>query len=115
MKPDDFNGFLVMLLPIVAVLVMGAAGIIWIVMSQRTKRQAIAAGLDGEQYQGLGARWFLLQIGVFLFGLGLALFLIGIFKLDDGGALAWGLILLCSGGALMVNHQLSLRSRKARP
>lgn len=114
MKPDDFNGFLVMLLPIVAVLVMGAAGIIWIAMSQRTKRQAIAAGLDGEQYQGLGARWLALQVGVFLFALGLALFLIGAFKLDDGGSLAWGLILLCCGGALVVNHLLSMHLRKAR-
>lgn len=109
MKPDDFNGFLAILLPIVSVLVMGAAGIIWIVMSQRTKRQAIAAGLDGERYQGLGVRWLLLQIGVLLAALGLALLISGVFKFDD--TLTWGLILLCCGVALVLNHVLLRRPR----
>lgn len=115
MKSWDINGFLVMLLPIVIMLVMGAMGIIWIVMAQRTKRQAIAAGLSGEQYQGLGPRWLLFQAGVLMLALGIALAIIGGFKLDPEGALAWAAILLACGSSLVLNHLLvsELRSTES--
>lgn len=112
MKSWDINGFLVMLLPIVIMLVMGAMGIIWIVMAQRTKRQAIAAGFYGEQYSG---RLLLFQAGVLMLALGIALAIIGGFKLDPEGALAWAAILLACGGGLVANHLLLKRLRNAKP
>ncbi len=112
MKPWDINGFLVMLLPIIIVLIMGAATIVWIVMVQQTKRRAIAAGLSGEQYRGLGARSLLFQSGVLMLSIGSALGLIGVFRLDSSGALAWALILLASGTGLVTNHLL-LRRRSS--
>jgi hypothetical protein len=103
--------FFGMLVPVVSILVFGAALIVWIVMSQRTKRQAIAAGMDAAAYRGLGPRWVGLQIGVFLCGLGLAFSLITLFHISDDSGLAWGLLLLGCGGALVLNHLLLRRYR----
>lgn len=101
--------FFSMLIPVTSIILTGAALIIWIVMSQRTKRQAITAGMDGAVYRGLGPRWVGLQIGVFLCGLGLALGLIALFDIKDDSDLAWALILLGCGGALVLNHILIRR------
>ncbi|HEV2109800.1 MAG TPA: hypothetical protein VGT99_00485 [Gammaproteobacteria bacterium] len=101
--------FFSMLIPVTSIVFTGAALIIWIVMSQRTKRQAIAAGMDAAAYRGLGPRWVGLQIGVFLCGLGLAFGLITLFDIKDDSDLAWGLILLGGGGALVLNHLLLRR------
>jgi|SRR5690348_6319781 len=109
MNLDDFNGFLALLIPVIAVSLLGVGGIIWLVMSQRTKRQAIAAGLDGTIYQGLGPGWIALQIGVFLCGMGLAFCLIALLNVPEVSPLAWGLILLGAGGALVANHFLVRR------
>jgi len=101
--------FFSMLIPVTSIIFAGAALIIWIVMSQRTKRQAIAAGMDAAAYRGLGPRWVGLQIGVFLSGLGLAFILITLFNIKDDSDLAWALILLGCGGALVLNHVLLRR------
>jgi len=101
--------FFSMLVPVISISICGAALIVWIVMSQRTKRQAIAAGLDGAAYQGLGPRWMGLRIGVFCLGLGLAFSLIAALDVKEDSALAWGLILLGLGGALVANHFLVRR------
>ncbi|HEV2321035.1 MAG TPA: hypothetical protein VGT42_01625 [Gammaproteobacteria bacterium] len=110
MNSESFQfWFFSMLVPVICLLVCGAALIVWIVMSQRTKRQAIAAGLDGAAYRGLGPRWMGLRIGVFCIGLGLALSLIAAFDVKEDSALAWGLILLGTGGALLANYLLIRR------
>lgn len=109
MQLEDIDGFLALLVPVIAVSLLGVGSIVWLVMSQRTKRQAIAAGLDGTAYQGLGPRWVALQIGVFLCGLGLAFCLIALLNVPEVSPLAWGLILLGTGGALVANHFLVRR------
>ena len=103
--------FFSMLVPVISISVFGAALIVWIVMSQRTKRQAIAAGMDATAYRGFGPRWAALQIGVLLCGLGLAFCLITLLKAGEDSGLAWGLLLLGGGGALVANHLLLRRSR----
>lgn len=115
MNTADFQfWFFGMLVPVISVLVFGAALIVWIVMSQRTKRRAIAAGLDGAAYRGLGARWVGLQIGVFCLSLGLAFGLIAAFDVKDDSALAWGLILSGAGAAFVTNHLLVRRHSAIR-
>ncbi|HEV2332681.1 MAG TPA: hypothetical protein VGV16_05920 [Gammaproteobacteria bacterium] len=110
MNSESFQfWFFSMLVPVVGMLVCGAALIVWIVMSQRTKRQAIAAGVDGAAYRGFGPRWMGLRVGVFCIGLGLPLILITAFDVKEDSGLAWGLILLGTGGALLVNHLLVRR------
>ena len=107
MNQNDFAfWFFGMLVPVVCILVFGAALIVWIVMSQRTKRQAIAAGMDAAAYRSLGPRWVALRMGVFISGLGLAFCLIALFHISDDSGLAWGLLLLGCGGALVLNHFL---------
>ena len=113
MQVDDVNGFLALMVPVIAVSLLGVGSIVWLVMSQRTKRQAIAAGMDAAAYRGLGPRWMALQIGVFCCGLGLAFCLIALLNVPDVSPLAWGLLLLGCGGALVVNH-LILRRFAAR-
>ena len=110
MNTADFQfWFFSMLIPVISISISGAALIVWIVMSQRTKRQAIAAGLDGAVYRGLGPRWMGLRIGVFCLGLGLALSLITALDVKEDSALAWGLILLGAGAALVADHLLVRR------
>ena len=107
--------FFSMLIPMASIVFVGAALIVWIVMSQRTKRQAIAAGMDATAYQGLGPRWLALRIGVFLCCLGLAFCLITLLKVPEDSGLAWGLLMLGCGGALVLNHLLIKRLSSAQP
>ena len=95
-----------MLVPVAAILVFGAALIVHIVMSQRTRREAIAKGLSPEQYSRLSKGGMGLRIGVFLCGFGLALLAIGLFKLPDDSPYTWALLLLGCGGALVANSRL---------
>lgn len=101
--------FFSMLVPVLAILVFGAALIVWIVMSQRTRREAIAKGLSAEEYAVLRPRGVALRIGVFLCGFGLALLCIGLFKLEDDSPYTWALLFLACGGSLVANHFLLRR------
>lgn len=109
--PEFQFWFFSMLVPVVAILMFGAALIVHIVMSQRTQREAIAKGVGPEQYARLSARGVGLRIGVFCCGFGLALLAIGLFGLKDDSPYTWALLFLACGAALVVNHLLLRRSR----
>ncbi len=113
MTEVEFNSVLFWSFPIVLALALGVALVVWIVMAQRTKRQAIAAGMSAEQYAALASRGTALRSGVFCCGFGTALLLVGLLKLDSGSPYTWALIFLGCGGALVLNHFL-LRSPKAK-
>ena len=109
---SDMNSLLALLVPVIAVLGLSIVGIVWVVMSQRTRRQAIAAGMSAEQIRELGPRRPFLKLGIFLAALGLALLLIGFFKLEAGGPFTWSTILLCCGGALVLNYFIDRRETR---
>ena len=109
---SDMNGFLALLVPVIAVLGLSVGGIVWVVMSQRTNRAAVAAGMNAEQLRALGPRLVFLQIGIFLAALGLALLLVGILKFEPGSLFAGSTVLLCCGGALVLNYLIGRRETR---
>ena len=112
MNSSDFLfWFFSMLVPVTAILVFGAALIVHIVMSQRTRRQAIAKGLSPEQCAGPTRGGATLRIGMLSCGFALGLFAIGLFKLEQDSPYTWALLLLGCGGALVLNHFLLRRPR----
>lgn len=106
--------FFSMLVPVLSIVIFGAALIVWVVMSQRTKRQAIAAGMDAGQYARMGSRGLGLRIGMFCCGFGAALLCVGLLKLDDDSPYTWALLFLGCGGGLVLGH-LILRQRLSQP
>ena len=103
--------FFSMLLPVAGILVFGAALIVHIVMSQRTRREAIAKGLSVEHLACLGMHGVGLRIGLFCCGFGLALLAIALFKLEDESPYTWAALFLGCGGALVLSHFLLRPSR----